>query len=278
MKSLLFLLAFITLPYYAIAQECNCEKDYDYVIQLVESNHPGFKRNVTKANQQEYQDWKTSIRQQIRDSVTQEVDCVRFIGKYLTFIKDKHLGVALPRQEEEVATKYLTQRLPTASQLESGVLYLKIPSFNSRLWRQLDVFYDSIAPRVLASKKIIVDLRNNGGGGARMYNGLLDLLKQVRSSSQVVVLFNRNCASACEEVALKVRKYRHVTSMGQNTYGALSYGFIKSLKTPNCGLTFIIPTRKYPSRLPYEYTGVPPMVSLDTEEDWVATAEAFLIE
>lgn len=266
-----YLFIFFTISGYS--QSCNCEKDFDFVINKIEKKHPGFKRNVTKNNRVAYQKLKNTIRYAVRDSVKTDVDCAKYISRYLRFIKDKHLNIYSPKNVDEKAyeKKLMTKLLPSYREIE-GISYIKVPSFNYRLWKKLDKFYDSITPLVKVNNKVILDIRNNGGGGERMYNQLLKLIKR----KNVVGIFNYKCASACEEVALKLNSYRKTTTIGQNTNGQFAYGYIKGYKTPNCKLTFITTTKMYRQRLKYEYIGVSPNILLNKNQDWIEFAVNYL--
>ncbi|MEL7120592.1 MAG: S41 family peptidase [Bacteroidota bacterium] len=253
------------------AQECNCIEDYQFIVEKIESEHPGFKINVNKNNIEAYEEWKSSIQTEIQEKQPEEKECLKLLNKYLSFIKDKHLKVYKPKRNETGEIQYKKRPLPSFKSLDDEINYAKVPSFHASLWRELDSFYDSITPLVKEKKYLIVDIRNNGGGGERMYNQLLKLVKKEKELKKVVFLFNGACASACEEVAMKVSSIKKVTTMGQNTYGGFAYGFIKGLETPS-QFVFIITTRKYPKRLPYEYNGYPPEIKLNKETDWIEAA------
>lgn len=260
------------LYFYTIAgfsQSCNCIKDFDFVVNKVEKNHPGFKLNITKKNKESYQKLKNKVLVEITNTVKTDVDCAKAIRKYLAFIKDKHLKIYSTKTvDEKVYEKSLfTKKLPKFK-IINDINYIKVPSFSYRLWKHLDRFYDSITPIVKEKQNVILDIRSNSGGGERMYKQLLKLIKR----KNIVVLFNRKCASACEEVALKVKTYKNAIAIGENTNGQFAYGFINSYKTPNCKLTFIIPTKKYKKRLKYEYVGVPPDIKSSKEKDWIQLA------
>lgn len=270
-RRIVLYLAFL-IPGISFSQQCDCLRDFSFIVDKIENEHPGFKLNVTTNSRPEYADWKLKIVEEIKQGVDDQ-QCVKLLSKYLSFIKDKHLKVynAAKVDEKAYEKKILTQKLPEFSVLADGINYVKVPSFNYRLWKQLDNFYDSITPLVSHGQHLIVDITNNGGGGERMYNQLLKIIKK-EVKGEVVVLFNRYCASACEEVALKVSGMKNVTTMGSNTNGQFAYGFIKAYKTPGCQFTFITTTKKYPKRLKYEYIGVAPQIELSKDQDWVDQA------
>ena len=273
MNSLLSIV-FLAFASFSPIKDCDCSQDFEFVVNTIEKDHPGFKINVNKKNYKAYEAFKNSILSEIESANVDSERCVKLLNKYLTFIKDKHLRVYDPSiiDEEAYDKKLKTKGLPSFKAIDEETNYVRVPSFSANLWRELDQFYDSITPLVKAKENLIVDIRNNGGGGERMYKQLLQIIKKDHTPEHVVVLFNRRCASACEEVALKVSNMKKVVTLGQNTNGQFAYGFIKGVKTPSCGYTLIITTKKYPSRLKYEYVGVEPQIKLKENEDALAAA------
>jgi hypothetical protein len=254
-------------------ENCNCNADFQFVVEKIEKEHPGYSLNVNKNNAEIYNELKTSIKAEIsKVGITKDL-CQENLRKYLNFIKDKHLKIYDPIAigESEYEKNFVSKNVPELKSLNDSTLYLKIPSFNYKLWKELDHFYDSITPIIKSKKKVIVDIRNNGGGGERMYSQLLKILKSNSNKIKIGVVFNRKCASACEEVALIVTENKNIKTFGENTNGQFAYGFVKGYKTPNCGFTFVTTTKKYPERIKYEYIGVTPEIILDkeNESEWI---------
>lgn len=103
-----------------------------------------------------------------------------------------------------------------------------------------------------------------------MYGQMLKIIR--KSKKRTVVMWNRYCASACEEFAMKVSDFKHVTTMGENSNGTFAYGMIKGLTTPACRMRFIITTERYRDRLQYEKVGFPPLIALTASDDWMEQA------
>jgi hypothetical protein len=261
---------------------CNCSADLNFVIEKIEKEHPGFSENVTEKNREFYKSLKDSlIIETNKENVSKDL-CQKILKKYICFIKDKHLQIYDPIKigEADYEKNFVAKNLPKYKDLENSIGYIKIPSFNYKLWKELDHFYDSITPIIKTKQKIILDIRNNGGGGERMYSQLLKILKSNSKKIKIAVVFNNKCASACEEVALILTENKNIKTFGENTNGMVAYGFVKEHKTPNCGFTFIITTKKYSSRLKYEFLGVQPEFILEKEKesDWIKIIEQKLNE
>lgn len=272
-KPWIYLATLILFSSYVSGQQCDCIADFNFVADNIENGHPGYKRDVLKQNKQKYFLIKDSIKHEISARIYSKSECQKTIREYLDVIRDKHLQIYDPElyNEARYLQTFTSRNLPQYVDLDDETAYLKVPSFNYKLWKDLDNFYDSIIPVLAVKKFIILDIRNNGGGGERMYNQLLKILKKSSKKSKVGIIFNRHCASACEEVALEMTDNKHIITFGENTNGQFAYGFIKEYKTPGCNLSFIITTKRYPKRLKYEYVGVTPKVILTdkNETDWI---------
>jgi hypothetical protein len=57
--------------------------------------------------------------------------------------------------------------------LTQQTAYLKVTSFDAHLFAELDSFYKSIHPQIIARPYLIIDVRNNGGGAESNYFPLL---------------------------------------------------------------------------------------------------------
>lgn len=283
MKKILIVIIILISNFKMFGQEiCDCNADLNFVIEKIEKEHPGFSINVNDQNIKSYNVLKDSLSNEANtESISKDL-CQKIIKKYLAFIKDKHLQIYDPIKigEEDYEKNFVAKNLPKYQNLDSSIGYIKIPSFNYKLWKELDNFYDSITPIIKTKQKIILDIRNNGGGGERMYNQLLKILKSNAKKIQIAVVYNKKCASACEEVALILTENKNIKTFGENTNGQFAYGYVKEFKTPNCGFKFVITTKKYSERLKYEYVGVKPEIILakENEEDWIKIIQQKLNE
>ncbi|MEM7105542.1 MAG: S41 family peptidase [Bacteroidota bacterium] len=275
MNRIITLLAILLSCFFNMSygQDCQCAEDFRFISEKIENEHPGFKKTIREKGQKAYDEWKAETIEKIENGIS-KATCLEALQTYLTFIKDHHLSVYTSKGEtqEAYAARVKRQHKPSIRIIDSNTTYVSVPSFNYNLWKELDHFYDSITTIVESRENLILDIRNNGGGGVRMYKQLLQIIKKGKYPDKVVVLFNENCASACEEVAIKVSKMKKVTTMGSNTKGMVAYGFIKGYTTPNCQFKFIITTKRYPKRMKYEYTGVVPEIVLAKEQDWIKLA------
>ncbi|MCJ0741343.1 S41 family peptidase [Pedobacter montanisoli] len=157
--------------------------------------------------------------------------------------------------------------------LNEQTAYLRLSSFasNPKNIEKATAFYQQIADS-LKYLFLIVDLRNNGGGGYKTSQQFISLLKKYKG--KIYILQNAYTVSNAEQFILKVRKLKNVTTLGTETRGQITYG-------SNYGNNVTLPSKRftfYPTdmngikeELAVEDIGIKPDVKLNaTTADWIA--------
>ncbi len=156
-------------------------------------------------------------------------------------------------------------------ELSSTLTYLNVGSFNS-FYPQLaeaEKFYKRIASE-LGTKELVLDLRNNGGGGDRNSNVLFNLLKDIDKHKKIHVLVNHNTGSNAEQFAAKLKAWKNVTVYGDKTNGTITYEIKNgSYILPCSGYIAELTSKKHTQFIKYESKGLPPDVFLDYDRDWL---------
>lgn len=164
------------------------------------------------------------------------------------------------------------QRTYALTELRPEVQYLRLGSFGSYQpnLAEADAFTESIRGK-LTAPHLIVDLRDNGGGGRRVSKPLFKLLKKHAKRHRLYVLTNFSTASEAEQTAVKLSKLDRVRILGAPTNGTIAYGTYKlsAVPLPSGVFRFYRTDKAFPKYLPYEDRGVQPEVLLDTKRDWV---------
>ncbi|WP_127132543.1 S41 family peptidase [Pseudoflavitalea rhizosphaerae] len=175
--------------------------------------------------------------------------------------KKDHIN--LPANEPLFSLKWLT----------NGVQYLRLGSFatNTKTLKASDDFYDHIRDS-LTAKILVVDLRNNGGGGFRNSMKYVKLLNKFSRRAKIYLLINNGTYSNAEAVAITLKRAGSVTTVGMDTHGTLTYG-------NNYGNTKYLygsGTALYPTDmkdeghfLPYEDAGLQPDIKLKADQNWM---------
>ncbi len=151
--------------------------------------------------------------------------------------------------------------------------YLRLSSFasNTKNIEKATAFYQQIVDS-LKHPFLIVDLRNNGGGGYKTSQQFISLLKKYKG--KIYILQNAYTVSNAEQFILKVKKLKNVTTLGTETRGQITYG-------NNYGDNILLPSKRftfYPTdmngrkeELAVEDIGIKPDVRLiASKADWIA--------
>ncbi|MCB9279313.1 MAG: hypothetical protein H6562_10385 [Lewinellaceae bacterium] len=255
--------------------DCNCQNDFVYVKDKVEQKHPGFKVNVNNETRKDYDRKVAETAARIQNDTPDRENCASYIGDYLSFFRDKHMKVFVDNGRPDKSERNLTRDM-TLESINENTWYIKLPTFYKTYWKEIDSFYDSIIPQLQTRPNLVVDLTGNTGGGPRMYLQLTKFLKKRKNApARIALIYDRYCASACEHFVLELAGKKGVTTFGENSFGALGYGNVASLVTPNCGLKFYLPATLFRRYLKYEVDGIPPDRPLESGTDWRQQVEDF---
>lgn len=157
--------------------------------------------------------------------------------------------------------------------LEPEIAYLRLGSFattTENIAESVKFFEQIKLPE--GTKNLIVDLRDNGGGGYKTSKKFLDLIK--RFDGRVHLLTNSYTVSNAEQFAIDLLSDDQVVRYGETTRGTITYGNNQDtvLELPSKRFKFYITDMSGRSKdIAYESYGIEPQVKLDPfEKDWVA--------
>ena len=198
-------------------------------------------------------------------------------GRLITFSEQirgghfNHLGLRRDTTERYFARAPATG-MYAYRQSRPRVGYLRLGSFRAfqPTLAAAEAFYAGLPAR-LAGDTLIVDLRDNPGGGDRNSQLAYRILQRHRKQyDAILVLINHNTTSNAEQFALRLSRWPTVTLAGEATRGMLAYELEGASETVGCGrFVLSLATRRHRRYLPYEGRGVPPDLPLPAGEDWV---------
>ena len=91
MRKLILLLVLLTgFVFTANAQSEVCLRDFDFLIQRIKADYPGYDVKVTPQTSQSLQNLEDKLRKKI---VQYPDSCYRFLSEYAEWFKDNHLRV-----------------------------------------------------------------------------------------------------------------------------------------------------------------------------------------
>jgi hypothetical protein len=162
-------------------------------------------------------------------------------------------------------SKYVRQ------EISPEISYIKVGSFNS--WyptlSDAEAFYKSL-DGTLTKKNLIIDLRDNGGGGDRNSDNLFKIIKKYIKDNNVYLITNHRTASNAEQFVHKLSEYENCKTFGHRTNGTVAYELKDSNYNLPCGNSIaILTSKKHSAYLAIESRGIEPGVKLDMESDWL---------
>lgn len=157
--------------------------------------------------------------------------------------------------------------------LEDQIGYLSLGTFNSsdeEIKAATDFF--TKVKSTINVKHLIVDIRNNFGGGYKNSGQFINFLKNY--PGKIYILQNGYTVSNAEQFIIALKGRSNIKTLGELTKGTISYG-------SNYGKTLTLPSNRfmfYPTdmsankkELAFESIGIKPDVELDPfTEDWVS--------
>ena len=189
------------------------------------------------------------------------------IADYIKGEEGTKVKLVIERNEEKIELEIKREKINTnpitIEMLENNIGYLKIPSFDEDTANDFKEKVEELQNE--GAKKIIIDLRNNGGGIVNEATDIADMLlekgqtiistvdnsdkKEITYSKNkpeftmpIVVLANENSASASEILACSLQDNERAKIIGTKTYGK---GIIQTLLSLADGSGLKITTEEY---------------------------------
>jgi len=155
--------------------------------------------------------------------------------------------------------------------LNENVQYLKLGSFKSYypILGEADSFAQAIEGK-LTAPHLIVDVRDNTGGGLRNGKQFFKELKKYAKKGKIYILINHRSTSMTEQFILRARDWSNCTLLGDYSGGMVASGRGNPSYDLPSGYFFIhLAMDDFSKWLPYENVGVQPDVFLNYDEDWI---------
>ena len=163
-------------------------------------------------------------------------------------------------------------------EISEEITYIKIGTFSS--WypklSEAEEFYKSLEG-TLVKKNLIVDLRDNGGGGNRNSDILLNILKDYLKNNNVYLLINNRSVSNAEQFAYKLSAIDNCKTFGNRTNGTAAYEIVNdSYNLPCREFMVVLTSKKHSKFLKLESVGLEPDVKFKLETDWVLQLQNYI--
>ena len=154
---------------------------------------------------------------------------------------------------------------------------MRIGSFSgyNPVLKNAETFYKSLEEKPV-TKDLILDLRDNGGGGDRNSDILYKYLRKNYKNANFYVLVNGTTVSNAEQFALRLKKFKNVTLLGSKTSGTIAYELGKTYDFPCYNFKGFFTFKGDKKYLEYESVGVQPDINLDNSADWIQQTKKYI--
>lgn len=155
---------------------CNCTENYEFVKAWVESSYPGFADKVNSATRSQYDSLCNELATKAKETKSTFV-CYSIISNYIDFFKDNHLGLSRifgniypsnSKPQKQQGAEYFEIR-----NVDDSTLLFSIPSFHIDKKKMIDFLIKTNKSKLLKTPNLIIDVRNNGGGGDPSWQGII---------------------------------------------------------------------------------------------------------
>ncbi|MCB0644520.1 MAG: hypothetical protein KDC44_22905 [Phaeodactylibacter sp.] len=102
MRRLPLLLPFLCLPLWAAAQHCDCPQNFNWLVQKIELNYPGYGDKVTADTEADLEQHTRHYAGLIQNTQA-DTTCLRLLREWTAWFKDEHLSIGMELPEESPA-------------------------------------------------------------------------------------------------------------------------------------------------------------------------------
>ncbi|MEZ4858345.1 MAG: S41 family peptidase [Flavobacteriaceae bacterium] len=120
-------------------------------------------------------------------------------------------------------------------------------------------------------KNLILDLRNNSGGGDKVSKPFQKFIEKEFKEGKIYILVNIKTASNAEITTQRMRFSKNVKVLGHSSSGILSYGsnYGNRVVLPSGNYYYKVTDMNFSEFLAYEGVGIPVDIELNLNEDWI---------
>ena len=193
-------------------------------------------------------------------------------GTFLTMGYQKDISKSNYTKSIHPDTTYLRK------EISSDISYIKVGSFNSWYPTLSDAedFYASLKNN-LTKSNLIIDLRDNGGGGNRNSDILHKIIKDYLKKSNVYLITNHRTASNAEQFAYKLKENPNCITFGQRTNGSVTYEIVdKNYNLPCENYLTVLTSKKHSKYSKLESKGLDPDWILNMDNNWMVQVVDFI--
>ena len=160
----IFLLLLSFNVFLVYGQNCDCPKEFDFLVKKIENDYAGFKDKVNSKTINDYNEHTEKIKSQT-EQIRSFQRCTMVLESWLRFFNDKHLSIEIDKNI------YFTYK-----RINSEAVLLRIPEFSWNYKDLIDSLILTNKSEITSTPILIIDLRGNGGGTDYCFQELLPLI------------------------------------------------------------------------------------------------------
>lgn len=140
-KFKILLLSFFisTLNY---GQDCNCEKNFEWVKKTFEENDAGFQYAIDTKGKQAYANHNSVYLKKVKSAQT-TLECTKLLYEWMTFFRKGHLGISIIEKAENKTSNNQNSSISKVDE-KWETLNIDLPKFEQYLNSKKDVDYEGI--------------------------------------------------------------------------------------------------------------------------------------
>ncbi|MES2268793.1 MAG: S41 family peptidase [Bacteroidota bacterium] len=188
-KLLLIAIIFLFLSQASFAQSCNCDVAFKWATKAFEENDAGFQYIIDQKGREAYNAHNTTYQKKV-NKITNPDSCVKAMRQWAKFFRVGHFGFIVNPPASEKAAKSQNiavsvkktggnnrdNKAPYARLYDSGTVYLRVPTFDSRYKKVIDSVISANTDLIKSNKNLIIDITDNGGGDDRSFSEIIPFL------------------------------------------------------------------------------------------------------
>ena len=183
----------------ARAQSCDCVADLRFARQAYEQSYAGFADVLARRGPGNYRQFTDSL-QLVSQPVGDAAGCEKLLRCYTRYFGDGHVFLSRTdayRRQAGLPSRLVPNRKPVLEVLDAQAVLLTIPSADGSQQLPLDSLLITNKYLLAHTPDLVVDVRGNNGGSARVFLALLELLY-----TQPVVLDGREFRGSPRNLAV----------------------------------------------------------------------------
>ncbi len=194
-------------------------------------------------------------------SYTERIDKGMFLG----------LGYKKDTTQKDFSYVSYPDSIYLRKELSDQTTYIKVGSFEGYypILSDAEKFYATLE-NSLTKSNLIIDLRNNGGGGNRNSDILFKIIKDYIKNNEVHLIVNHATGSNAEQFVHRLSSYPNCKVFGDRTNGTAAYEVKNSIINLPCQKYIaVLTSKRHKEYLYIETKGIEPNIKLDYQKDWL---------